>query len=103
MKKIATIAVRSVRGVRRELTLRLNGSSLILRGDNGTGKSSIVAGLMWALTGELEPSGRAKAGTEEAYRSNILEKASASRVVDDMTMRFRPAGAVEQSSTIFPE
>lgn len=81
MKKITSIAVRGVRGVRRELTLQLNGSSLILRGDNGTGKSSIVAGLMWALTGEMEPSSRARTGTEEAYRSNILEKASASRVV----------------------
>jgi hypothetical protein len=77
---IDQIRIQSVRGIRRELMLDLGGASLILRGDNGTGKSSIVAGLVWALTGEQEPLEAAKAGTEDAYRAHILDGASASRV-----------------------
>jgi recombinational DNA repair ATPase RecF len=81
LKSIKSIAVRGIRGVRKEVTLNLEGKSLVVRGDNGTGKSSIVAGLMWALTGAMEPSPRAKKATEEAYRANILEKASDAQVV----------------------
>jgi recombinational DNA repair ATPase RecF len=77
---IADVRIQSVRGIRRELTLALDGSSLVLRGDNGTGKSSIVAGLLWALRGEQEPSPRAKAGSEEAYFANVVDGPSSSQV-----------------------
>lgn len=49
---IDTIVIEAVRGVRGEITLSLNAKSLVVRGDNGTGKSSIVQALAWALTGQ---------------------------------------------------
>lgn len=48
---IDSISIEAVRGVRREVKLQLRGKSLLVRGDNGTGKSSIVNALSWALTG----------------------------------------------------
>lgn len=81
---IDRIRIQAVRGIRKELTLELGGGSLVLRGDNGTGKSSIVAGLLWGLRGEQAPSGSAKAGTEEAYRANVLDGWSAAQVSIDL-------------------
>jgi hypothetical protein len=49
---IDTIAIEAVRGIRGEISLSLNAKSLVVRGDNGTGKSSIVQALAWALTGQ---------------------------------------------------
>lgn len=78
---IAEIRIQGVRGIRDELPLDLDGGkSLVLRGDNGTGKSSIVAGLRWALRGEEAPLAAAKAGSEEAYRANVNTHASTARV-----------------------
>jgi recombinational DNA repair ATPase RecF len=84
MMPLDRIRIQGVRGIRRELTLDLKGSSLVLRGDNGTGKSSIVAGLLWALRGEEAPVPGAKVGSEEAYRAHILDGAASSRVILDL-------------------
>jgi len=94
---IERLQIQGVRGIRRELILELGGSSLVLRGDNGTGKSSIVAGLLWALRGEQEPSS-ARPGTEQSYRANVLDGPSKSRVVvklsNGASLRVSP-GSVE--------
>lgn len=49
---IDDITIEAVRGIRGETSLNLNAKSLVVRGDNGTGKSSIVQALAWALTGQ---------------------------------------------------
>ena len=53
MTTIGRIRIKGVRGIRAELPIDLDGRSLLLRGDNGTGKSSIAQALRWALTGAL--------------------------------------------------
>lgn len=54
---IDSLRIEAVRGIREELTVPLKGKSLVVKGDNGTGKSSIVHALNWALTGRkpMEP------------------------------------------------
>lgn len=52
-RRIKAISVANVRGVRKRVTLDLNGRGLLLRGDNGTGKSSIVQALSLALVGRV--------------------------------------------------
>lgn len=51
MSAIRSVTISGVRGIRTQLCLPLDGKSLLLRGDNGTGKSSIAQALRWALTG----------------------------------------------------
>ena len=58
---IHQISVRGIRGINREVSLTADGKSLLIHGDNGTGKSSIERGLRWALLGQEEPT------EEEAY------------------------------------
>ena len=75
---IADIHISAVRGVRAELPLRLKGLSLLLKGDNGTGKSSIVRALQWALLGE--PSALVGGAGEAGFEGHVLEPKSARRV-----------------------
>jgi hypothetical protein len=93
---IERIRIQGVRGIRRELTLDLKGSSLVLRGDNGTGKSSVVAGLLWALRGEEAPVPGAKADSEEAYRAHVLDGAASSQVILDLSGN---AGSITVTAT----
>ncbi len=51
--KIKSIRISSVRGIK-DLELELNGKSLIIYGENGTGKSSIVDAFEFFFTGEIE-------------------------------------------------
>jgi hypothetical protein len=51
VSRLRRATITCVRGIRSAFSLPLGGESLILRGDNGTGKSSIVQALAWALTG----------------------------------------------------
>ena len=51
--KIKSIKITSVRGIK-DLELELDGKSLIIYGENGTGKSSIVDAFELFFTGEIE-------------------------------------------------
>jgi len=52
MPKIKALTARSFRGIR-EATLELNGRSLVLLGENGTGKSSFVDALEYLYAGKV--------------------------------------------------
>lgn len=53
--RIAELRVCDFRGVRREVRLPLDGKSLLLLGENGTGKSTLVDAIEWATTGVVQP------------------------------------------------
>jgi len=53
MLRIKHLKILAFRGVGRELNLPLGGKSLVLYGDSGTGKSSIVEAIEHALTGRV--------------------------------------------------
>jgi DNA repair exonuclease SbcCD ATPase subunit len=72
---IAEIRVKSVRGIREEITIPLNGNPLLVHGDNGTGKSSIEKALRWALLGTEAPTDTEPFSDEASFRRHILEAA----------------------------
>lgn len=51
--KIKKISINGLRGVRSNLTLDLNEKSILIYGDNGTGKSSISDSLEWYYTNKV--------------------------------------------------
>lgn len=65
---IESVSVRGVRGIRDTVHFALGGQSLLIHGDNGTGKSSFERALRWALMGEEEPTDHAAHTTAESYR-----------------------------------
>lgn len=69
---IDSVLVQAVRGIRTPVQLVLSGSSLLVRGDNGTGKSSIVHALMWALRGERAVWDEQRAGGDAWH--HVLEE-----------------------------
>ena len=71
---IAEISVRGVRGIRKEITIPLNGGSLLIHGDNGTGKSSIERALRWALLGTEAPTNAEPFSDEEASADMSLNR-----------------------------
>ncbi|MGB6066418.1 MAG: AAA family ATPase [Desulfomonilaceae bacterium] len=70
---IDEISVKGVRGIRKEITVALNGKSLLIHGDNGTGKSSIEKALRWALLGTEAPTDAEPFSDEGSYRRHVLE------------------------------
>lgn len=84
MSAIQSLTISGIRGIRAPLTLALAGKSLLLRGDNGTGKSSIVQALRLALTGRAT-SRNAPVLAPENVRHRLETDPSALRVTVDLS------------------
>ncbi len=54
MIKIKTITINGIRGIKETLTFELNQNSILLYGDNGSGKSSITDGFEWFYTNRID-------------------------------------------------
>ena len=52
--KIKSITLKNFRGVKEETTLKADSKSVLLYGDNGTGKSSFLDAIEWFLTGSVK-------------------------------------------------
>jgi hypothetical protein len=77
---IVEVKIKGVRGIRKEITIPLNGRSFLIHGDNGTGKSSIERSLRWALLGTEAPTDTDSLSDESRYRRHILESAGSASV-----------------------
>lgn len=85
MPKIKAITIRAVRGIRDEIRLEPRGKSLLIQGDNGTGKSSVVQALEWALRGKKAPTDGTAYRGEEGFRVHVLERAASAKVELELT------------------
>ena len=52
--KIKSITLKNFRGVKEEVTLKANSKSVLLYGDNGSGKSSFLDAIEWFVTDKIE-------------------------------------------------
>ena len=72
--RIGSIELSGFRGVRKRKVIRLQGKSLLLHGENGTGKSSFVEGVERALTGHLSSlEGRGQGINPDRHAIHILD------------------------------
>lgn len=64
--KIKQLDINGLRGVKEQLILPLNEKSILLYGDNGTGKSSISDSIAWYYTDRVShlSSNRSQSGSE---------------------------------------
>jgi hypothetical protein len=91
---ILAVTISGVRGIRQPVSFALRGKSLLLHGDNGTGKSSFERALRWALRGEDEPTADAAFTTEESFRRHVKSQLNdplvAVEFTDGSTITVRP-------------
>ena len=75
MIKINDLKVKGIRGIRGELSLSLQGKSILLYGDNGSGKSSISDVVEWFFYGRIEHLSSEEIGKKgiEGLRNTFLE------------------------------
>ena len=73
MPRIRRLELRGFRGVRSEVALLFDSKSILLFGENGTGKSSFVDGLEKLLTGRVSTlDGRAQGLSSDRHGPHIL-------------------------------
>ncbi|MEI6866578.1 hypothetical protein [Flavicella sp.] len=80
MTKIKSINIKGIRGAKNNLELNLNGKSILLYGDNGTGKSSISDSIEWYYTDKVGHLASNEIDTKDALRNATLSDTDISEV-----------------------
>ncbi|NIM13875.1 MAG: AAA family ATPase, partial [Candidatus Aminicenantes bacterium] len=75
MTKIKSLKIKGLRGIREELNLKLDKNSLLLYGENGSGKSSITDAVEWFYTNRIDHLSSEEIGRSgmEALRNIFLK------------------------------
>ena len=80
--RIGSVELESFRGIRSRKALRFQGKSLLLFGENGTGKSSFVEGLERVLTGRVSTlDGRGQGISSDRHSIHVLDSKPDASVV----------------------
>ncbi|MBD3639217.1 MAG: AAA family ATPase [Crocinitomicaceae bacterium] len=96
--KINSITIKGIRGAKNSLELPLNGKSIVLYGDNGTGKSSISDALEWFYTNRVSHlSSNSEIDLKDALRNSTLDKDE----VSEIKMSFVKETSLDCSKTLF--
>lgn len=70
--KIKNLSISGIRGIRNTVTLALNEKSILLYGDNGTGKSSISDAIEWFYTDKVSHLAGSEIDLKDALRNFYL-------------------------------
>ncbi|MGH9948363.1 MAG: AAA family ATPase, partial [Pyrinomonadaceae bacterium] len=73
MNKIKSINITGIRGVKGKLSLNLEKKSILIFGENGTGKSSLTDALEWFYRDRIEHLSGEEVGTKNALRNIFLQ------------------------------
>ncbi|MGG5570620.1 AAA family ATPase [Myroides odoratimimus] len=96
--KINTISIKGIRGAKNVLELPLNGRSIVLYGDNGTGKSSISDAIEWFYTNRVEHlSSNSEIDLKDALRNSSLKTDD----VSEVTVSFVKETVLDCSKSLF--
>ena len=79
--KIKQLDINGLRGVKEQLILPLNEKSILLYGDNGTGKSSISDSIEWYYTDRVSHlSSNSEIDLKDALRNSYLDESKSSSI-----------------------
>lgn len=78
--KINNLIIKGIRGAKDSIELPLNGKSILLYGDNGTGKSSISDAIEWFYTNKIKHLSTPEIDTNDAIRNAKLVDTETSEV-----------------------
>ncbi|MCK9399188.1 MAG: AAA family ATPase [Bacteroidales bacterium] len=85
--KIKNITIKGLRGVKKQIDLDLSGKSILLYGDNGTGKSSITDAFEWFYYDKVNHLSNEEIGRDgkEALRNTYLEETESAAIRIDFS------------------
>lgn len=78
--KIKNISIKGIRGAQNSLELPLNGKSILLYGDNGSGKSSISDSIEWFYTDKVSHLSSSEIDLKDALRNSMLKESDISEI-----------------------
>ena len=78
--KIKNISISRIRGVKNSLVLPLGGKSILLYGENGTGKSSISDAFEWFYTERVSHLSGSEIDLKEALRNSYSKETDISSI-----------------------
>lgn len=78
--KIKNLKIKGIRGAKNTLELALNGKSILLYGDNGTGKSSLSDAIEWFYTNKIKHLSTPEIDTNDAIRNAKINETENSEV-----------------------
>jgi len=93
---IKNISIKGIRGTKNCLELPLNGKSLLLYGDNGTGKSCISDSVEWFYTDKVSHLSGSEIDLKEALRNSTLNEGD----ISDVNLSFTKPN-LDCSKTIY--
>lgn len=95
--KIKSLRISGIRGVKDDLRFQLDGRSLLLYGDNGSGKSSISDSIEWFYTNRVTHLSSTEIDLKEALRNAEIEDDQDSEVA----LEFLKGGQLSATRSIF--
>jgi energy-coupling factor transporter ATP-binding protein EcfA2 len=78
--KINNLTISGIRGIQNTMNLSLNGKSVLLYGENGSGKSSITDAIEWLYKDSVSHLANAEINLKEALRNSYTDKAINSEI-----------------------
>ncbi|MCL2311782.1 MAG: hypothetical protein FWC41_04740 [Firmicutes bacterium] len=83
--KIKNISISGIRGIKSTITLPLNEKSILLYGDNGSGKSSISDAIEWFYSDKVAHLAGSEIDLKEALRNSFLNDTDTSAIAIDFS------------------
>ncbi|MFK5879216.1 MAG: AAA family ATPase, partial [Flavobacteriaceae bacterium] len=95
--KLKQIDIKGLRGIKESLSLELNGKSIVIYGDNGTGKSSISDAIEWFYTNKVAHLSGIEIDLKDALRNASLED----EFVSEVALNFIKKSDFDTGKTLF--